>query len=369
MLNDIWGYNMAQQELNLYVFNTAFRRVAIIDKYSSLIWSDRYDDVGDFELTLPYESKYKSIFIKDYYCSTDYSDRWAVIEKIQIDNDEENNATMIISGRQLECILDRRIVLGKTDFGDDKKEVSLQDSIKTLLNKNIISPSDASRKISNFIFQASTDKAITDLKISESFNGNSLFDAIYGICKDKHIGCKILIDSSNRFVFSLYAGRDRSRSQSTNSYVIFSPYYDNLKNSSYFSSNEDYRNVMIVSKSENKFITVPLASSVPSGLSRREVMEDVSSLKENKDGNLSDKQIQTKAKKKLKEEYKMKTGFEGDIVPDVMYKYRTHYNVGDRVQFEDAYGNSEVIYISEVVISSDENGLSILPTFKAIDWT
>ena len=355
-------------EMNLYVYNTSFRVISIVDKYSSLIWSDRYDDVGDFELTLPYESKYKSVFVKDYYCSIDYSDRWAVIEKVQIDSDEENNATMIVTGRHIESLLSRRIILGKTTFGDDKKEVSLQDSIKSLLTKNIISPSDSNRKISNFIFSASTSKAITDLTISETFNGENLLDAISGICKDKHIGFKVVMNASNQFVFSLYAGKDRSKSQNTSSYVIFSPYYDNLKSSSYFSSKEEFKNVMIVSKEENKFVTVPLESNVSTGLTRREVMEDVSALKENKEGNLTDKQIQTKAKKKLKEDYKIKTGFEGEIIPNVMYKYRSNYNVGEKVQFEDAYGNSAVIYISEVVISFDENGLSILPTFKEIDW-
>ena len=64
---------MAAAEMNLYVYNTSFSLIAIVDKYISLIWTDRYDDCGDFELSLPYESKWKSVFKKDYFCKIDFS--------------------------------------------------------------------------------------------------------------------------------------------------------------------------------------------------------------------------------------------------------------------------------------------------------
>ena len=40
---------MQAEEVNLYVYNTSLQLVAIIDRYSSLIWADRYDECGDFD--------------------------------------------------------------------------------------------------------------------------------------------------------------------------------------------------------------------------------------------------------------------------------------------------------------------------------
>ena len=376
---------MAAAEMNLYIYNTSFSLIAIVDKYISLIWTDRYDDCGDFELSLPYESKWKSVFKKDYFCKIDFSDHWCLIEKIEIDKDEDNAATMIVSGRSIESILERRVVIGKKEFGTDEKEVSVQNSIKTLMNENFISPSNSKRKISNFTFSESSASAVTGLKFADSYEGQDILSIVTGVCQDKHIGFKLLLDSSNNFVFSLYAGKDRSQSSNSTGYVIFSPYYDNLITSNYYSSSEEYRNLMVVCYEENKYYRVYTSDSEPSGLSLREVYEDASSLEDyDTDMEVSDKKLimtkssssgksekdrlKSKAKKKLKREYKIKTGFEGDIIPEKLYKYRTNFNTGDKVQFQDAYGNSERVYISEVVISMDENGLVILPTFAEIDW-
>ena len=374
---------MAQTEINLYVYNQSFSLVAIIDKYSSLIWTDRYDDCGEFELSIPYESKWKSVFKKDYLCKIDFSDHWCFIEKIEINKDEESAAMMIVSGRSVESILQRRIIIGKKEFGTDETKVNVQNSIKSLINENIISPSNSNRKISNFVFKESTETAVTKLTFAESYDGTDLLDVVTGICQDKHIGFRVLVNSSNKFEFSLFSGRDRSKSSNDTGYVIFSPYYDNLVTSNYFSSTEEYRNVMVVLLDDETHTTVYSTDDEPTGLNRREVyesdskMEDIELTEKESNNKLIinlkktssvKSQIRSKAIKKLKRDYKIKTGFEGDIIPEKMYKYRTNYNVGDKVQFEDSYGNNERVYISEVVISYDENGLLILPTFAEIDW-
>lgn len=335
--------------------------IGVVEKYISLIWSDRYDEAGDFELEIVYDPEMKNLLLKDRFVTIDYSDHTAIIEKIEISKDDDGNAKLIASGRSVEVILDRRIVLTKTEF---KKEdnIPLQNGIQRLLNENLISPANSNRRINNFIFSANGTSQITSLKIEDTYDKDSLYDIITDQCSDKHIGFKVLMDLSGRYYFSLYKGRNISND------VLFSPYYDNLNNSQYFSSTEDYKNVMIVSKDDNNYLTVFDSSGEPTGLSRRETHESASGLKENKEGDLTDNELIAKAIKKLKLEHKIKTGFEGDIIPEILYAYRRDYNVGDKVQLEDEYGNREAVYISEVVITFDENGLSIIPTFKEIDW-
>lgn len=365
------GSGGLMDELNLYVYNTSFQLMGIVEQYESLIWTDRYDECGDFELAIPFEEKWIPILQKDFYCHVDYSDRWCIIEKIEQTKEEDSPPRMIVSGRSLESLLERRVVPGKVEFGTDTTSgynVSVQSSIQSLINNHIINPSDTNRKINNFIFQSSSDSNVTGKTFHESYNGNSILDIVEGVCQDKHIGFKVLLNESSQFVFSLFCGVDRTMDQSSNSYVIFSTYFDNLKSSSYYTSTEEYRNFVYVSKDENNFVTTYTTSAVPSGLSRREVQMDASELNDNKKDNMTNTQIQEKAKKKLNTEFKIKTGIEGEIVSEKMYKYREHFNVGDRIQFKDIFGNSEAVYISEVVISFDETGLTILPTFQEIDW-
>ena len=184
-----------------------------------------------------------------------------------------------------------------------KKLSNLQGSILELLNENVIYPSNENRKIPGFIMSINNSEEITSIVFTENYNGNDLLSVVKNACKDKHIGFKILSDDSNHFVFQLYAGTDRSKANNASRYVVFSPFFDNLQNSDYSTSNELYRNFMIVSKDEDNFLTAFSTSIEPTGLDRREIHEDASGLKENEDTELTDTQIVVKAVKKLKIDY------------------------------------------------------------------
>ena len=106
---------MADKELILYVYDQSFTLKAIVDSYSSLIWSDRYNQCGDFELQVVFEDKWKDILQKDYFCRIDFSDHWAIIEKIEQQQEMDAPPTMIVSGRSIECILERRIITAKKE--------------------------------------------------------------------------------------------------------------------------------------------------------------------------------------------------------------------------------------------------------------
>ena len=359
------------QIMNLYIYDKTHRLVAVIDAYTSLIWSDRYTETGDFELSLPYiyGNTYFGEFLKqDNYCGIDYSKRKMIIEKIEYKHDEDSPPEMVISGRSLESILERRIIPSKTEFGTEESPVNMQNSFKSLINSHIINPSNTKRKIDNFIFQDSTDTNVTSVTFYDSYDGDNLYDAIQGNCDDKKIGFKITFNDNWQMVFQLYAGKDRSMSQNSNSYVIFSPAYDNLKNSNYFSTTEEFKNVAYIGVDESSTEVACLdESDEAEGLARREIFLNESELKENSKTTLNTEQRKKKAVTELKKEYKIKTGIEGEIVPDVLYEYGTDYDVGDKVQLTDIYGNSDVVRISEVVISCDENGLTIIPTFEELE--
>lgn len=181
-----------------------------------------------------------------------------------------------VTGRSLESILDRRIVWGQKLLSGN-----LQNGIKTLLNENVISPSDSNRKIPNFIFKESTDPAITKLKLEAQYTGDNLYDVIQKICEEQGIGFKITLNDEKQFVFELYAGSDRSYDQTENPYVIFSPKFENIINSNYIESKASLKTVTLVGGegegADRRYTTVGGGS----GLNRRELFTDARDISSN----------------------------------------------------------------------------------------
>ena len=352
------------KNLNLYVYSRPGFMIGVVEKYVSLIWTIRYDEAGEFELETIYTPELRALLIEDNLVSTDLKNRFAIIQSIEIEKDDDGNATMIVKGKTIEIIMDRRLILKILRFGDENigQTANIQQSMKKIIDDNIIDPTDPNRKISDFVFVSSRDYAVTSLEFAETFHQISVYEAISNTCKDNHIGFKLLLNNNGEFYFSLFKGRDLSGK------VLFSPYYDNINNTKFSTDSEAHKNTLITTNESGDTLVITNEESMPYGLDRKEVFENLGELKDNSKEVLTDQEIEKKAIKKLNLEYKKKTGFDGEIITDVFYKYEEDYDVGDRVWIEDEYGNTEAVYISEIVITCDENGLTIIPTFKEIDW-
>lgn len=356
-----------ESNVEITVLNKDFDPIGFIESYESFIWTDRYSEAGDFELYLPVDLAVLSLIKQDYYLSCNLSEHVMVIEQIKIETDVENGNHLAISGRSLESILDRRIVWGLYTY----EENSVNYIMKNLLTKNVISPVVDSRRIDNFVFEESTDERITDISINAQFYGDNLFDAIYAICSAYDIGFKIVLTDDKKLVFSLYKGIDRSYNQSINPYVVFSPDFDNLINSNYLESRKNMKNaILIVGEGEGycrTSTTINLDSSM--GLDRREMFEDAGdiSMSVDEDTTLSTDEYKAllveRGLEKLAEHTDI-TAFDGEVESTQMFKYGEDYFMGDIVQVANEYGHEGASTITEVVITQDENGLYVYPTFK-----
>lgn len=351
--------------MELFVLNADFESIAVIDTYESMIWTDRYNAYGDFEIYFAMDENLLEYIKEDYYLWLKDSEHSMIIEDINIDADTEEGNRLIVTGRSLESILERRIIWGQRVFSGN-----LQNAIQTMLNENIISPSVADRKIANFIFVPSTDSKITSLTIDNQYTGDDLYTVIKGLCEENNIGFKIVLTDDNQFAFSLYAGADRSYDQTENPYVVFSPNFENIINSNYFSSKAGYRNVTLVAGEGEGASRKTTVVGSASGLDRRELFTDARDISsDTEDGTLSDAeyiaQLRTKGLKNLAD-HMITTAFEGEVEVTRLFKYGEDFFIGDIVQIANEYGNENSAYISELIISNSDEGLSIYPTFKTI---
>lgn len=271
--------------MELLVLDTDLVAVDVQDRYESLIWTDRYDQYGDFELQIPMSSGLLSILRQNYYLYSAQSNHLMIIEKLEIDSDIEDGNKLLVSGRSLESILDRRIIWGQKTYSG-----SLQNAVESMLNDAFINPpaSLIDRKLSNFIFKKSEDERITSLTVDAQYTGDNLYDVIYNLCNDNSIGYRITLNDQDQFVFELYVGEDRSYDQDYLPYVVFSKKFDNMEDSNFLQDNTEYKNAVLVGGEGEGALrkyksVIETSSSDKSGLNRRETFvsaTDVSSSKE-----------------------------------------------------------------------------------------
>lgn len=218
-----------------------FKTTRILDNFTSFIWNDRYCGYGDFELRFPMDDYSLSGIKEGYYVSIKETDRYMIVDGINISTSVEEGNYATISGRSLESILERRIV-----YEDSILSGNLQDCVMRLLNANIIDPAIANRKVTNLSFLRNDDPAVTSLTVDVEISaGENLYDVIYDICKSGYLGFKILPGENGAMTFSLYKGIDRTYSQQKNPWIVFSPKFENIKTSEMDMNTEDLRNCII----------------------------------------------------------------------------------------------------------------------------
>ena len=355
--------------MDLYVMSTSFDILAVVDDYKSLIWTDRYDAAGDFELYLSAYSESLAYLKPDNYLISPNSDRIMIIESIDLSSDVDSGSSATITGRSLESILDRRIVWNQTRI-----QGNLQNGIQGLLNDAIISPTDPNRKISNFSFQASTDPAVTGLNADAQFTGDDLLGAISDLCSAASIGFRITMPTVGQFLFQLYAGANRSYTQNANPFVVFSNKFENLLNSSYLRNKTPHKTVVLVGGEgeggDRKFAPVGRATE-QTGMERREIFKDARDLSSNVNGTdipyhdyilmLMQRGYETLA------EWTGVEMFEGEAASDnTMYVYGEDFYMGDIVQIANEYGLGSASRVTEYIISISSTERKMYPTFTAI---
>lgn len=352
--------------MELIVLNPQFEAVSILDSFESLIWTDRYSKHGDFEIYTPINRSIIDACVQDNYLWYKDSEHVMIVESILAGTDIEAGKTVTITGRSIESILYRRIVWSQTILSG-----GVQAGIKKILMENAIAPTDPARVIPNLIFEDSTDPAITGLpNITAQYTGDYVYDVVNKLCEYFGIGFKITLNSNNQFVFKLYAGVDRSYSQMTNPYVVFSPNFENIIDSKYLESKKTLKNVTLVAGEGEGSARRTLTIGNTTGMERRELFTDARDISSTVNNTtISDAeynaQLEQRGYEKLVD-YQIARSFDGQVEATQMFKYGRDFFLGDTVQVVNEYGIESKSRIDEIVRSQDKEGYNVYPTFTIL---
>lgn len=356
---------------DVYVLNQNFELQGVIDEYVSLIWRPSYSDIGDFELYLGASDKVIGLLRQNMYLvrSSDISvdngiatyEKVMIIKNLQLITDAENGDFLTVTGRELKFLLHQRIVWKQTNLTG-----TAENAIRRLVTENAISPTDTNRVIPNLVLGVSA--GLTDT-IEKQVTGEYVDKVITEICTAYNYGWDMFI-TNNKLVLVVYAGTDRSYNQTVNPYVVFSNEFENLYNSDYQLTTEEYANTTLIGgEGEGLDRIYTAVGATNSGLGRYETFTDARDISQNKD---SEEEITLEAYYKLLAERGLENlatlayteGFSGEVLSDVAFKYGEDFFIGDIVTVINEYGIKQNVRVLSAIESEDESGVKLLPRFN-----
>ena len=361
---------LLEKQIQILVFevnDTTFDSIGEVNQYESLIWPDKFNGFGTFELWAPITDENSQYFKKGniLWCGGDNA---AVVEIVKSEIDENGTKTYNVKGRTLEMLLTTRIIWGT--YNAVNKDAST--AMYEIVNQNCVNPSNANRKIPYL-------KLAEDLKfggkITYQKTGGEVYDSLSTIASTYDLGFNVLFKPKTKeLIFEVVEGVDRTVEQSTNDPVEFSTELEDLLSSSYYTNDQDVKNVAFVqgegSGSSRKSVISGETDS--KGFMRRELYVDArdlqsTSVDENgEEQNLSPTeytQVLTQRGDDKLSECKTTETFEAQIrvFGDVQYEFGVDYKKGDKVTVRDEQLNVVVsARITEVQEEFDDEYALVL---------
>lgn len=356
--------------MNLYLYNERLEKIDKISRFSSLIWVRRFNEAGEFELTIPANDKYVSLFNDDQFLIREDDETIMLVEKIILPEDNENGDYLIVSGRSAEVLLDRRVNISRLPIGSYNGVYNAQ---KPMFEKNVLIGAGEQRKID--LIEYADDYDVNDpivkqkLFISSDRLGESVYENTKETAKVNEKGFEF-IKHGLKLQFRFYNGVDRSRKQSINPRVIFSPDFGNIIKSEYSLDTKKEKNSALVAGEGEGAERKTVLIGAETGLKRKEMFVDARDLSSTSgDVAMTEAEyleaLKNRGSEKISEARITET-FDCEIDITRTYQYKKDFFVGDVVTCVNKYGlqaNSRIAEISEFF---DENGYEIVPKVEGV---
>ena len=274
--------------MELYILDSLLRRTAVIDRFESMIWTERYSAWGDFELVIFSTLESRTLLKAGTRLAMSESYRVMTCEFVENAIDSEGRQLLTVKGRSLEAILDDRTA--RNTFAD------LATTPKWVLTGT---PGAIARQIFNEICRTNVNFADDEIPFLQSgsifpasnipepadvitieLSLSSVYTAIKELCDSYDLGFRLVrnFDESELF-FDIYSGSDRTTLQNVLAPVVFSPSLDNLTNTSEITSISEYKNVAYVFHTVGvQIVTADVVSVEVEGFERRVMHVDATDI-------------------------------------------------------------------------------------------
>ena len=355
--------------MEVYTLDSLLRREHVIDRFESLIWTDRYIPFGDFELEVQSTLETRTRLKEGTRLAMTDSLYVMVVETVEDGTSGDGKKTLKLSGRSLEKVLEDRVAAA-----------ALVSTTTTPVWTIALPPADVARKIFHdicvtgtldlndqipFIFEGTFTPASTITEpvdpITVEIEPTTVYDAIKNICETWNLGFRLLRENDmSKVYFDVYTGSDRTTGQSILPPVIFTPELDNLQDTTELTTIVAEKNVAYVfSPAGFQMVFPPDVDGDVEGFERRVLVVNATDItSDNPDVTAA---LIQRGVEELSKNRKYRA-FDGEINQNSQYKPGRDYNLGDLVEMRDVDGETNNMRVTEIIYVSDNEGERSYPT-------
>lgn len=346
--------------MELRCYDTGLNLKSVVENFTSLQWTRKYNECGDFSVTAPLTESTKNAFSVDSIVWVKGKPDGGIVESITM-NSEIGSGTITASGRFLPGVMGRRLIYPKFNFSGRIEEIMREMFSQAQGFPNIV---------------LGDDNGFEDELESVQASYKDLLTYEQNLAKSANFGIRFRPDDREKLItFEIYKGLDRSLNQRERPRVVFSDEYENLANVKYTDNTSLHYNVCVVGGQSNQdykyYETV--GDDTTTGYNRREVYfeSDVQS------NGLTWEQYVAALRQRgqtILDQSLESESFECSTQLNGNFKYQVDYDLGDIVSiYKSAWGIERDMRITEVreVYETEQPRIDLVfgtPLPTTINW-
>ncbi len=318
--------------MQLIVLDKNFDTLGVVSVFNTLLWTPRYYDVGVFQLNAPID--YFTLFNTGRYLYRSDSEYLGVIQEVEFSKDAKGAKTALCKGYFAERLLNNRVASPAHRQTGTPEEIG-----RSMVQKYFINPTNKDRVIPKI--KLGTVKGLGE-STTVSITGDEIGDKLHEIEKTQELSHRLRYNYlTNELTFETWQGKDRTDSQTENSWAIFSDSFFNIKNVKYNRQDSQCKNVAYVAgegeDDQRTIIEVDIRESADE--ERLEVFVDARDLQSTYTDSKGNEKSYTKAQytKMLRQrgleklaDYGMLESVNSDVDPYANLEYGKDYDLGDK---------------------------------------
>jgi hypothetical protein len=359
--------------MEVYILDSLNRRIEVIDDFVSLIWTERFNSKGDFEMKVNTSLGNRNRLVIGTRLAMNDSYRVMTIESVEDATDDDGNQIMTVKGPTLERIFEHRLAMGSLSGTDANPKWIITGYPKDLANKlfhdicvtGVVNTGDIITGVTEeSLFIGDTIAAPSVSITYEIVPPATLYDALKKLCEVYSMGFRLVREPiTNGLYFDVYMGHDRTTQQSTMSCVVFSEGLENLSNTRKLTTSTSYKNVAyVISPVGAEIVLADNVDPSVTGFERKVLVVNATDITDTVPADATAKMIQRGKEELAKNSNLM--AFDGEMPKNGSYIYGFHYDLGDLVEVQDTDGATSVMQVTEQIFVSDKEGERNYPTLS-----
>lgn len=356
--------------MEMYILDDQLRRDQVVDRFESLVWTERFDKWGDFELKIQSTLENRTRFVPGVrFIINENTKEVMTVETVE-NGTSEDKLILTVKGRTLEKILDDRLARGSMDDLTEEPKWSITDLPAVVARKifhdicvtGILDAADViPGVVESSIFPADTIDEPAD-PITYEIDPMSVYSALTQLCEAYDMGFRMVRNPATLAIhFDVYMGSDRTTKQETLPAVVFSENLGNLFNTNEFTSIANYKNVAyVLSPVGTEIVYAADVDPSTTGFQRNVLIVKADDIKDEDAPTASAKMIQRGREELAK--HRTFSGFDGEISKTSRYKYGVTHFLGDIIELRNDKGFATDMQIVEQIFISDKEGDRSYPT-------